>query len=165
MGFASKFDTFIVLFFLLHIPTTVLLDSQGLFPQSWYPAWALRLLSNHVQMLGDPLMKEMPNWFTSLVFLEVFVQLPFFFVGAYAFATKREWIRFPALLYGINVASTMVPILASLALDPRTDFNRPALLAIYAPYLLVPFGIAVRVMTAGPRLFSSSAELHHEHAL
>jgi hypothetical protein len=41
--------------------------------------------------------------------------------------------------------SVQVPILGELALSPRTDFNRPALLAIYAPFLLVPAGIAVRM--------------------
>lgn len=53
-------------------------------------------------------MREMPPWFQCLVWMEVFLQLPFFFVGAYAFALRRNWIRTPAILYGINVASTMV---------------------------------------------------------
>ena len=30
-----------------------------------------------------------------------------------------------------------VPILGELALNPRTDFNRPVLLAIYTPFILV----------------------------
>ncbi len=42
-----------------------------------------------------------------------------------------------------------VPILGELALSPRTDFNRPALLAIYAPFMLVPLGIAVRMAGSG----------------
>ena len=53
----------------------------------------------------------MPPWFRVLVWNELFLQLPFFFVGAYAFALRRNWIRKPALLYGINVASTMVRLL------------------------------------------------------
>ena len=53
-------------------------------------------------------MGAQPPWFKVLVLMEVFLQLPFFFVGAYAFAARREWIRIPALVYGINVASTMV---------------------------------------------------------
>ena len=53
-------------------------------------------------------MGAQPPWFRVLVLIEVFLQLPFFFVGAYAFAARREWIRIPALVYGLNVASTMV---------------------------------------------------------
>jgi EXPERA (EXPanded EBP superfamily) len=53
-------------------------------------------------------MRDMPPWFKCLVWMEVALQLPFFFVGAYAFLLRRNWIRTPALLYGINVTSTMV---------------------------------------------------------
>lgn len=53
-------------------------------------------------------MRDMPPWFKCLVWMEVALQLPFFFVGAYAFLLRRDWIRTPALLYGINVTSTMV---------------------------------------------------------
>jgi hypothetical protein len=41
--------------------------------------------------------------------------------------------------------SLQVPILGELALSPRKDFDRGALLGIYAPFLLVPAGIAIRM--------------------
>lgn len=53
-------------------------------------------------------MRHMPPWFAALCWIEIFVQLPFFFVAAYGFWTKQEWIRTPAMLYGVNVTSTMV---------------------------------------------------------
>ena len=58
-------------------------------------------------------MRQQPPWFRVLVLLEIFVQLPFFLVGVYAFAARREWIRIPALIYGINVTSTMVCTLSA----------------------------------------------------
>jgi hypothetical protein len=143
------FDRLVIVFFLAHIPTTLFFDSQGVLPEEWFPKWAVQVNQNYISDFGDPLMRELPPWFRCLVWMEVALQLPFFFVGAYAFLRRRNWVRWPALLYGVNVASTMVPILGELALSPRTDFNRPVLLAIYAPFLLVPLGIAVR-MAGGP---------------
>jgi EXPERA (EXPanded EBP superfamily) len=63
-------------------------------------------------------MADMPPWFKCLVWMEVALQLPFFFVGAYAFLLRRNWIRTPALLYGINVTSTMVSCRALDISDP-----------------------------------------------
>lgn len=45
--------------------------------------------------------------------------------------------------------SAQVPILGELALSPRTDFNRPALLAIYTPFLVVRFVGLVGSWSAG----------------
>ncbi len=43
------------------------------------------------------------------------------------------------------IPTRQVPILGELMLSQRKDFNRPVLLAIYAPFLLVPAAIAVRM--------------------
>ena len=68
---------------------------------------SMALLTQHTPAAGTQ-MRDMPPWFRCLVWMEVALQLPFFFVGAYAFLLRRNWIRTPALLYGINVTSTMV---------------------------------------------------------
>ena len=48
-----------------------------------------------------------------------------------------------------------MPILAELALTPaKAGFKRAALLGMYSPYLIIPGAIAVRVLCAGPQLFS-----------
>lgn len=154
-SFARNFDRLVIIFFLAHIPATLFFDSQAVLPREWYPKWALATNAKYLSDFGDPLMSGMPPWFKVLVWMEVVLQLPFFFVGLYAFVLRRNWIRTPALLYGINVASTMVPILGELALSPRQDFNRPVLLAIYMPFLLVPLGIAVRMLLA-PQPFGNS---------
>ncbi len=89
-------------------------------------------------------MKHMPPWFMSLALCEVCVQLPFFFVGTYAFITGKQWIRLPALIYGVSTATTLIPILADIMGQPNR--HRNVLLAFYLPYLIVPAAIAV-VMT------------------
>ena len=39
-----------------------------------------------------------PPWFLALVWGEVLLQLPFFFVATYAFVYRKKWIRIPALV-------------------------------------------------------------------
>lgn len=68
------------------------------------------------------------------------------FAGAYAFAAGKRWIQKPAIVYGISTATTLLPILGELCLSPATDFNRPALVAFYLPYLLIPLALAVRML-------------------
>jgi EXPERA (EXPanded EBP superfamily) len=92
--------------------------------------------------------RELPPWFLALIWSEVMLQLPFFVIGSYAIAAKRNWIWAPAIFYGLFVASTMVCILAELVLSPRTDFARWTLVGFYTPYLLVPLGMAVRMLLA-----------------
>ncbi len=58
-----------------------------------------------------------PPWFLSLMYVEVFAQLPLFVVGVYAFATRKEWIRVPALVYSISTVATMVRAVRRAATD------------------------------------------------
>ena len=51
-------------------------------------------------------------------------------------------------------ACAQVPILGELALTPaKAGFKRAAVMACYAPFLVMPLVLAVRLLTAGPRLF------------
>jgi EXPERA (EXPanded EBP superfamily) len=75
----------------------------------------------------------------SLIWVEVALHLPFFFVACSAFHRRRNWIRLPALIYGAAVSTSMVPILTELALGGAVEgATRLKLLAIYLPYLVVP---------------------------
>lgn len=93
-------------------------------------------------------------WFKALVWSEVLVQLPFFFVGAYAFMTRKNWIRIPAIIYGSFVTATMVPILGALAAHSAPGYNKVAVIGFYIPYLIVP-ALLVAVMAASPRPFAT----------
>ena len=88
-------------------------------------------------------------WFKSLVWSEVLLQLPFFFVGAYAFITKRQWIKIPAIIYGSFVVATMFPILATLAQHTEPGYSAAPLIAFYAPYLIVPAALVAVMSTSG----------------
>ncbi|KAK9824196.1 hypothetical protein WJX72_008450 [[Myrmecia] bisecta] len=139
-------DLLFVIFFVTHIPITLFVDSQAVLPSSWYPSLAKELNTWYLTEYNDPLMGEMPPWFKALVWNEVFIQLPFFFVGAYAFAAGKAWIRKPAIVYGLTTATTLVPILGEFILSPKTDFARWTLVAFYIPYLIVPLMIGIKML-------------------
>ena len=75
-------------------------------------AWAL--LKFHVDTNHDPLMAAQPVWFKSMILFELLFQLPFFFVGFYAFYKQCNWIRIPGIAYGVHTATTLIPILAEI---------------------------------------------------
>lgn len=61
-----------------------------------------------------------------------------------------KWIRMPAIVYSVHVATTLVPILSHIMFHefpvtpragPQTLQERLLLLSIYAPYLLIPLMI------------------------
>lgn len=49
----------------------------------------------YLEAYGDPLCKHVPPWFRALVWSEVFLQLPFFCYGAWAFAVGDSRVRKP----------------------------------------------------------------------
>ncbi|XP_072285838.1 sigma intracellular receptor 2 [Pyxicephalus adspersus] len=143
-------------YFFSHIPITLLVDLQAILPSSWYPQQLLDLMKWYTATFKDHLMRNPPPWFLSFVYCEAIVQLPFFPVAAYAFLKGGcRWIRVPAIVYSSHVATTVLAILAHLLfgdfpktaeLDSPTQKERLTLVAVYAPYLVIPVLILVTML-------------------
>jgi hypothetical protein len=59
MGILRKaFDWLVIVFFATHIPITVFVDSQGLFPRDHYPQWARGMMDDFIRDYKDPLVSE-----------------------------------------------------------------------------------------------------------
>lgn len=152
-------DLFLVAFFLLHVPTTALIDSQCLLPAEVVPPALRAALRGHIETNKDVLMATCPFWFQSLVACELLFQLPFFFVAAYGFAKARPWVRASAMVYGAHTVTTMVPILshfwgpaaadAPAALVPTTVSEKLTITLLYLPWLAIPLWLTLR-MASGP---------------
>ncbi|XP_065588279.1 sigma intracellular receptor 2 [Cyrtonyx montezumae] len=137
------------LYFVSHIPITLLLDLQALLPNAGlHPQQLTELLQWYTAAFRDPMMLRPPEWFKAFIYCEAFLQLPFFPVAAYAFLKGGcKWIRTPAIIYSTHVATTLLAILAHILfhdfsasehLGPQTLRERLLLLSVYAPYLLIP---------------------------
>eukprot|EP00798_Chlamydomonas_sp_ICE-L_P018166 gene18166-24598_t len=140
---SRPFDLVVFIYFATHIPITLLIDSQSIIPSDFYPSWAQDALEWHIKVNGDHLVSSNFPWFQALAACELLFQFPFFFVAAYAFACEKRWIRIPALIYGVHVATTMIPILG----DFMMSFSPPKwqLAAIYSPYFFIPLMLAIRM--------------------
>lgn len=87
-------------------------------------------------------------WFTSLVSLEILFQLPFFFYAVRSLLSNGNdfgpYFRPLCLVYGSSTATTLVPILASIASDnDTTTSDKGVLFAFYLPYLMFPLWLTI----------------------
>ena len=135
--------TAFLLFFASHIPITLLVDGQAFLPRSLYPTAIQDVLNWYTTTFADNLMRP-PSydvWFSSVVACEILFQLPFFAYAVYALldparVNGRGGFRSACLIYGSHTATTLVPILATIATDPET--KKATLFCFYLPYLVFP---------------------------
>jgi len=132
-------------FFASHIPITLLVDGQAVLPESLYPSPVLDLVDWYAATFKDGLMtRPFVPWFKAVVACEVLLQLPFFFFAVYALWTMkvdgRGTFRSLCLIYGSHTATTLVPILATIAADGSgaTTAEKAMLMGFYLPYLAFP---------------------------
>ena len=128
-----------LLFFVSHIPITILFDGQGAF-RSYYPQLLIDVVSWYCALFGDVLMKDNSSnnkndndslvWFSSMICCEILFQLPFFIVAVkmmmrtttHSSASSAsdcypEWFRMSCILYGSHVSTTLVPIISTFVLS------------------------------------------------
>ena len=138
--------TAFLVFFASHIPITLLVDGQAFLPRSLYPTAIQDVLNWYTTTFADNLMQPpvYDVWFSSVVACEILFQLPFFAYAVYtlldpARANGRGKFRSACLIYGSHTATTLVPILATIATDPETNWEqRATLFGFYLPYLVFP---------------------------
>ena len=91
-----------LIFFISHIPITVLIDGQGVLAPM-YPQPLKDVVSWYTSCFGDVLIKRAPSmetvWFSSVICCELLFQLPFFFL-----ATRILW-KYPIRRSSLSVAN------------------------------------------------------------
>ncbi|KAL1747420.1 transmembrane protein 6/97 [Schizophyllum fasciatum] len=166
---SRRWDLLYVIYFLTHVPPTLLLDLQSIYPKEHVPAFMSGLLRTYFDFLHDPLVgraagfygekaTEEMLWLRTFMTLEAVFQLPVFFIGAYCLIKSAcTTSLYPLLLiYGASTATTTLPCLVYLYATPDSDewtqaSNVPSitpnerliLLSSYAPYCLIPLVMAV----------------------
>ncbi|KAI5476753.1 hypothetical protein MNV49_007343 [Pseudohyphozyma bogoriensis] len=139
-------DWIYLVFLLIHIPATLLVDIQALLFAEQFSPTSLRQVYLLAQK-DDPLLTHATHpdwvWFQSFIILEIVFQLPTFFIGARGLlkGSKSVW---PLLaLYGASSATTTWACLATVITMPGIEKQLPQLLASYVPFFLVPFCMAL----------------------
>lgn len=143
-------DVVFFVYYLTSVPIAFFVDLQAVLPEEMYPKQLVNLKNWYCREFRDPMMVDPPPWFHSFCLCEIFLQLPFYFVGIYAYykgAAKAKWVRIPAIMYSTHVVTTLITIFYhtlvydfshSLHPAPRNFHERLILLSIYSPYLVIP---------------------------
>mmetsp|Transcript_6700 Transcript_6700/g.8363 ORF Transcript_6700/g.8363 Transcript_6700/m.8363 type:complete len:171 (-) Transcript_6700:765-1277(-) len=136
-------------FFASHIPATLIIDMQAAFP-GFHPKFCQDLLEWYCDVFNDSLMRAPHElWFRSIIFGEVFFQLPFFFYAVRALwdpakVDGRGTFRSLCTVYGAHTSTTMIPILACHVMNPAASvMEKVAVVSIYLPYLIFPLWMVI----------------------
>ena len=143
------------LFFATHIPITLVIDGQVIFPKALVPKLCQKSLTYYYETFNDNLMRPPYNniFFSSFVMCELLFQLPFFFVATYALLTRKisgdGWFRSACMIYGAHTTTTLVPILARIVTDAATTGNQKIVLCFfYFPYFIFPLWLTLIAATS-----------------
>ncbi|KAG2039895.1 transmembrane protein 6/97 [Suillus americanus] len=148
-------------FFLVHIPATLLIDLQALYPPSLTPYFIRALPQLYVQMSNDPLIGSVLGmlgdskpfvWFKTFLAVEALFQLPVFVLGARGLWRDSRSIYVLLLIYAASTTTTTLPCLSVLVTTPTTSAQtitdkvvsvttsqRFLLLSSYIPFFMIPF--------------------------
>jgi len=158
-------------FFLIHLPASLLLDCQPLYPPSLVPSFISQLPKMYTQISADPLISGLMGfsgesnnflWFKTFIFIEAFFQVPVFILGMRGLWKDSRSIYILLLIYGASTATTVLPCLAVLLSTPITSADtiaagvpsvsasqRLLLLSSYVPFFVLPafmtFDMATRI--------------------
>jgi len=137
-------------FFASHIPITLIVDGQAVFPPSLVPQFAKDVLRWYSTTFNDRLMTPPYDniFFTSFIWCELLFQLPFFVIATNVLCGKKVdgtgWFRSLCLIYGAHTCTTLIPILVSIAnQSENTTKEKIILVAFYLPYLIFPFWLTL----------------------
>jgi hypothetical protein len=140
------YDCFFLAYFIVHIPITLCCDSQLLLPREYFHPALVQMMQSWIVDYDDVLSASPPIWFRSFIAFELLAHLPFFFLGAYAFIRGAQWIRTFAIIYSVQVATTMLAIIPELWVGSHAPLNtKLACMSVYGVWLLVPLMLLQRV--------------------
>jgi EXPERA (EXPanded EBP superfamily) len=133
----------LLIYFISHIPITLLIDMQFLFPTA-YPQFLKDIVNDqYLLKFNDYLFANPPIWAKSLLAFEV-AQIPFYFFATYALLFKKNWIRIPSIVYGSHVVTAVALILSEFSFSERiSSSQRMILFLFYLPYLITPLSLTV----------------------
>ncbi|OWZ40959.1 hypothetical protein LQV05_004788 [Cryptococcus neoformans] len=140
-------------FFAFHLPISILLDLQYLYPPSLIPSSLKSFMLWSINLTRDPILLGAVNndptfgWLKCFSWLEAGFQVPCFVAGLWGLWNNDKRVYPVILAYGASTATTLLPCLHTIfttqATPPHTTAEIANLLAEYVPFLLLPLGMAV----------------------
>ncbi|KAG1811512.1 transmembrane protein 6/97 [Suillus subaureus] len=167
-------------FFLVHIPATLLIDLQALYPPSLTPYFIRGFPQLYVQMSNDPLIGSVLGmlgdskpfvWFKTFLAVEALFQLPVFVLGARGLWRDSRSIYVLLLIYAASTTTTTLPCLSVLITTPTTSAQtitdkvlsvttsqRFLLLSSYIPFFMIPFIMTIDMASRLSKLVTTGID-------
>jgi hypothetical protein len=118
-----------------------------------YPLWPPAPLVDLVQWYGqayDPLLMARPAFWRMTIWIDVLFFGPYYVFASYAFVRGRDWIRTPALVWSGMMAANVLIILMEERYGQWATPHFGLVLALNAPWLLMPLATIWRVRRPHP---------------
>ncbi|KAF9563905.1 hypothetical protein CPC08DRAFT_816257 [Agrocybe pediades] len=179
-------DLLYFLFFAMHLPATLLIDLQYIYPTQLVPNILKSLVSFYVDMSRDPLIGGINGfffkddnthmtWFKTFIVLEAVFQVPVFVLGLRGLYKGSKSIYPLLAVYAASSATTTLACLTTVLTTPEltpellargavavSDSQRFLLLSSYVPFFLIPLIMAVDMTTRVTRLVKKGVASEEE---
>jgi hypothetical protein len=115
----------------------------------WPPPAMVDLVHNYGRTL-DPLVLARPAFYRMTMWIDVLFFGPFYLFAIYAFVRGRDWIRLPALVWAGMMTANVLIILMEERYGVHATPHFGTVLALNAPWLLLPFAVIWRMRHEHP---------------
>lgn len=144
-------DLSLALYFLFHIPITLLFASQVVIGPLSFPKWMNNILYMAIKSTQDPLLKmaisptDRQAWAVSIFWQELIIQLPLFVLLAYYLIvdSKSKYFEWTSILYSGQAIGCFIPIMVHLYVETGTR-----LIPSYITFGIMPIVLLYRTVIA-----------------
>jgi len=158
-------DMLYFVFFMVHLPATLLVDLQAIYPSHLVPPLIAQIPKMYIRMSNDPLIggavgllgkSDHYIWFKTFLYLEALFQIPVFILGMRGLWNDSRSIYVLLLVYAASTTTTTLPCLSIILTTPLTSAKTLAagivsvttaqrflLLSSYIPFFLLPLTMTI----------------------
>jgi hypothetical protein len=130
--------------YIVDLEQLVISDPTNFSYPTWPPAFMIDLVHNYGHTY-DPLVIARPVWWKATILIDALAFGPFYAVAIYAYVKGKDWIRIPSIIYGAMLFTIVFIILSEELFGPYRAPQFGVVLALNAPWLLMPIYIIARM--------------------
>ena len=141
--------------YVVSLEQVVIADPFHFAPPPWPPERLLALV-HWWEKSFDPLLLARPAWYRATIWLDVLAFGPFYALAIWAFATGREWIRLPSVVWAAMLFTNVFIILFDELWGIHATPHPGVVVAANASWMIVPALVVWRMRSEHP--FTEEAE-------
>ncbi|KAF7163598.1 hypothetical protein CNMCM5623_008447 [Aspergillus felis] len=133
---SRKLDLFYLIFFIIHIPTILLVDAVTFLPTFLQTNIGLQLRDFYIATYQDKFAEAAPPWYAAFVVMELFYQTPLSIWAIPALIRDNAMVPVHLLVFGMQVFVTTLTCLVQVwSWEDRTVAQKQSITMLYGPYL------------------------------